>query len=227
MNGDLAIGLLTCDRDEYTQRTLQTLAEHNDLKMFGKYHADDASHTVANNVLARHYGFKTLGGAGVKLGATAKKRHLIQAAKADGFGWLLLLENDWESVRPFPWDLYVACASSLNVYCLRMYGKYKEANDTRPAGATHAGKNNSDPNWQALPFLTKENQAPYMAEIGDIHWAAPPSVTKIDVLEQLFDGAKHDRDVRMKSGLLTRYTVRPVENIMNHIGVETTPNFRH
>jgi GT2 family glycosyltransferase len=56
----IAVALLTCDRVEYTAKTLETFAQHNDLDRFVLLHADDGSEDTRNEDLAQSYGFTTV-----------------------------------------------------------------------------------------------------------------------------------------------------------------------
>jgi hypothetical protein len=120
--------------------------------------------------------------------------------------WVLLLENDIESVRPFPWSLFEAITENHDVYCLRLFGRFKDALGLDPCKATHQWRRNRPVKWSAL------KGAPEPAEIGAIHWSAQPSVTRVPSALAL-----HRRGDRVL-GL----TVRVRDNVMVHIGAERT-----
>ena len=214
----VALALLTCERHDYTARTLETLAAHNDLAAFTLLHGDDASADPRIVPLAQRYGFETVARPGERQGVMAMERALAKAAQARGCRWTWLLQNDWESVRPFPWPLFEFVAAEPLVYCLRLYGHQKDRG-ARVAGSAHQGKDGADAGWRRL------SGAPEPVEVGSIHWGSPPAVTRTDLLRWLLKDAAKDRDARLKSGRLDYMTARVVENVVYHIGEEKTPGF--
>jgi hypothetical protein len=212
MDDQITIALLTCDRSEYTRQTLQTLYAHNDLHRFALIHGDDCSAKKHNLKLAESYGFETVVRTKQRQGAQAMKRALAKACKTP---WLLLLENDWECDRPFPWDLFERVDAS-DAYTFRLFHEFKERGKRR-AGVNHYGREQAPPGWQ--PFGEG-------AEIGDIHWCSPPSVTRIQELRWLLE-KKSERGSMALSGKIQRPVVRVTENVFYHIGESRTPGFVH
>src|SRR5688572_4097379 len=127
----IALCLQTSDRPEYTARTLATFAAHNDLSQFRLLHADDGSQTPENRTLAKAYGFKTVLKTKTPIGCLPVRTELIAyaASRAD---WILFLENDIESLRPFPWDLFNFVSRHHWVYSLRLFGTFKDAAGLEP-----------------------------------------------------------------------------------------------
>lgn len=214
----VALGLITCERYEYTKRTLETFAEHNDLSRFMLLHGDDASVDDRVIPLVQSYGFKTIH-YDERRGVMATQRLVADEALLYDCDWTLLLQNDWESVRAFPWDLFEWIAGDPTVYCLRMYGAQKDRG-ARVTGNQHKGKDGADAGWQSYNGMCEP------AEIGSIHWGSPPAVTKTTLLWWLLEDAKRESDCRVKSGGLDLMTVRPVQNVMYHFGEERTPEFK-
>jgi hypothetical protein len=83
----IAIGLMTADRPEYTRRTLESFAAHNDLGRFTLLHADDGSETVENSVLARKYGFEPTCSAPIRTGQRYHLLCLAHRAEKLGCDW--------------------------------------------------------------------------------------------------------------------------------------------
>lgn len=223
----IALCLITCERYDYTALTLKTLAEHNDLKRFVLIHADDASTDERIGPLVRGYGFQTYRST-ERFGVMATQRLAVMAARDAGCEWTLIQQNDFEWVRPFPWQLFNCVVNDKQVYCMRLYGHRKGRQGrlaNAVAGPRHKGKDGAVVDWQ--PYRGTCFSVPdEPAEIGDVHWCSPPAVTRTDVLWWLLDGALKDADCRLKSGELDLMTVRPVENVVWHIGEERTPNFQ-
>lgn len=216
----VALCLLTCDRPAYTVKTLESLVRHNpDLSKFTLLHGDDASRDTTVFDYIRSLGFKTVIKSVERSGVISMERSLAFFAAAHQCHWTFLLQNDWEFVRAFPWDLFDHAIHIPNVYCVRMYGVQKDRGK-RVSGNRHKGKGGSDPGWSQLMF------APEPAELGSIHWCSPPAVTKTSVLCWLLQDAQRDRDARIKSGELNYLTVRPINNVVYHFGEDRTPGFK-
>jgi hypothetical protein len=215
----VAICLLTCERFDYTKRTVESLAAHNDLSRFVLLHGDDASEDKRNVELAAAHGFERIDTPTQRQGVMEMQRRLTDAAMMLGCDWTILLQNDWESARAIPLDLLAFVAVRQDVHCLRLYGAWKER-CARPAGNEHKGKGGKQAGWLLL------EGAPEPAEIGDIHWGSPPAASHTGLLAMLLDGCARERDVRLKSGRVQSLTVRVVENVFWHFGSERTPAFK-
>ena len=204
----IALCLQTCDRFDLTVRTLETFAAHNDLKKFRLLHADDAStDQYSMRELITSYGFRTVVQTGERLGCTMVRWALISAAVRRGADWILLLENDIETLRPFPWPLFEYAAKQKTVYCLRLYGRFKDLDRRDPCLTTHKHRGHVPVQWR--PF----RGAPEASQIGEIHWSAQPAVTRSKLL------LDHHRTGAEPEG----WTVRVKKNVMAHIGWERTP----
>lgn len=202
----IAVCLLTCGRYEYTRRTLESFAAQNpDRSKFVLLHGDDASNDPALLDLVQQHGFLTVVQHRERLGNLALRRALIDAAAVYA-PWTLILENDIESVRPFPWALFHYISKHKKIYCLRLFGAFKDAEKRQACKTTHQWRNAAPVEWKPLP------NAPERSEITSIHWSAQPAVTRTSQLLALH------RDNKRELGL----TARVVENVMVHIGVQRT-----
>ena len=201
----VAIALLTSDRREYTEVTLRTLAAHNDLSQFALLHADDASTDPAVPALARAYGFRTVVQSQARQGWLSMRQQLFYAARK--YEWTIVLENDVEWARPFPWALFdfirTRCPS---VYCLRLHGAFKDRARADPSLAFHKSHREKPVRWKRIKY------APEPAEVGFIHWSGQPSVTRTGELRAL-----HQQGIDSQA-----LTARVVENVTYHIGTLRT-----
>lgn len=211
MGESIAVALLTCvdtgqpSRFAYTERTIATFLHHNPSpNRFILVHGDDASSDVRVPVLAHACGFKTIYQSGRRAGWREARASLIRKA-APLAPWTLLLENDIETLRPFPWALFDFVAPFQKVDCLRLYGRFKSAKDTYPCLTVHK-KTGQAVRWKPV------KGAPEPAESAMIHWSAQPCVTRSDVV------LRHHKDGTEPSGR----TVRVTENVTSHIGVKRT-----
>jgi hypothetical protein len=215
----IGVVLTTCGRLDYTQRTLETFAAHNDLSAFSLFHGDDASLEPEMIPLVGFYGFETLvrvtdRDLAIPERFDGQRGHwlrweVLRRLARRGLDWVLVLENDIESVRPFPWPLFRYVAQNPAVYCLRLYGAFKDAAKREPCKNVHQWKTVDWPvRWKPM------KRAPEPAEIGQIHWSAQPAVTRFADLWALYS--------RERRRELTLKTARVVDNVMVHIGTART-----
>src|ERR1043165_7960935 len=123
----VAVCLQTCERFDYTARTIQTfLAMNHDRSRFDLIHGDDGSTDQRIVALAEASGFDTVMRSASPIGPIPFRAKLMDAARARGASWVLMLENDIESLRPFPWALFDFLQARPDVYCLRLFGAYKD-----------------------------------------------------------------------------------------------------
>ena len=236
----LGIGLISCDRVEETRRTVETFAKYNTgdhpLDVPGEhvvqlFHADDSSTDPALRLHAKNHGFHLI----TKIheprqGGQAMRRQFITAAKNAGCTHIMVLENDWESVRPLPWAAIKYAFSHDQVYCMRLYGVYRERDPVtglgrRACGKTHYGKGKGtwDPKWMPATHPSFNETI----EFGDIHWGAPPNITRIAEAVYLHEDTKSEGGIIRKSAKLGNLlTARVVDNVFYHIGYDRTPGFK-
>jgi hypothetical protein len=205
----IALALLTCDRYDYTVRTVDSFLEHNPSELLGRFillHGDDASTDERLVPYVQAAGFTTVMQAKKRRGWLGARTALIfEAAKrAD---WIFFLENDIETLRPFPWHLFNVISENGKVDCLRLYGDNK-SDPPSPENQclAHNKITGKRVRWKPL------KHSPEPAEMAHVHWSAQPSVTRSYPLRRLhYDGTD-----------LHGYTVRVLENVTSHIGDERT-----
>jgi hypothetical protein len=204
----IAVCLLTCDRVPYTRVTVESWARYNgsDDPRLLLLHGDDASVEPTNRDLANAYGFRTVVQHRVRQGNRATRVALMKyaAKRAD---WILILENDIESIRPFPWPLFEFVQANRDLSSLRLFGKFKDRDGCQPCLTTHKREGHAPVEWRPA------RHAPEPAQVGRIHWSAQPTVTRSRELVEL-----HRKGVEPPGR-----TVRVKQNVMVHIGVERTP----
>lgn len=204
----VAVCLQTCERLDLTMETMTSFVALNDVSKFDLLHGDDNSRDPEVRRQANLHGFRTVVKTRERQGATRVRAALIDSAMFRGADWVLVLENDCRSVRPFPWDLFEWLQQFDGVYCLRLFGEYKDAERLEPCKTRHQWVPDSpEVRWKTLRL------APEPAEIGSIHWSAQPSVTRTRDAMAIHQGAR-PRKLR---------TVRVVDNVMVHIGQQRTP----
>jgi hypothetical protein len=219
----IAVVLLSCDRLEYTRRTIATFTEKNAASLaagaFKLWHCDDASTDPKVRKAAATAGFAPLVYTDQRVGVTEMVRRASRKLEHAGAEWMLLLENDWESARAVPLELFAVAVEAHDVWSFRLYGAFKERDCQRPAGTRHRGRGGADPKWriQATPAEAYE--------VGHIHWGNPPAISRVDLVAWLHKKAKRERDAIGKSGEILQPVARVRENVVYHIGFSRTGGF--
>lgn len=215
--------LLSCDRLEYTRRTLASFLSHNAAPelaaVFRLWHCDDASTDERVRATATKAGFSPLVYTDARVGVTEMIRRTARKLEHAGAQWMLLLENDWETVRPFPLETWREAVRHYDVWSMRLYGAFKERDQQRPAGTRHRGRSGADPKWHRCGGATEAY------DVGHIHWGNPPAVSRVDLVAWLHKKAKREKEAIVKSGEITNPVARVVENVVFHIGFERTGGF--
>lgn len=206
MTPTIAVALMTCNRADLTARTVESFVAFNDPRQFVLLHADDASDDPRAREIAREAGFETVVQTPKRMGVRVTRTALIEVATARA-PWVLMLENDILSLRTFPWRLFEHVVKTPQVYCLRLYGRYKDADRLEPCLTTHKRRGHSPVEWRPFKY------APEKSQIGKIHWSAQPSVTRSRELLSLHLTGKEPG----------YFTARVKKNVMAHIGTERTP----
>lgn len=202
----IAVCLLTCNRASYTRRTLESFSRFNGGDdRFILLHADDASESNVNGKLAYAHGFETIVQNTERRGWMVTRTALFEKA-AKQANWILFLENDIDTHRAFPWPLFAYMRSNPLIYCLRLYGRFKDHARTQPCLDTHKRRGHTPVDWK--PW----RDAPEASQVGAIHWSAQPAVTRAQEL------VNHHRTGYEPTGL----TVRVKKNVMSHFGYERT-----
>lgn len=203
----LAVCLTTCERSDLTLRTVRSFRKFNDPSRFMLLHADDASRENIEWITHDH-GFETVAVHPERRGAQECRRSVVHAARDRGATHVLLLENDWECVKPFPWEIAEnLLRDGSPIYTFRLYGHYRvrgNPNDrpsNRPCVETHAGTRK-----RAVWGDVREHPG---IEAGSIHMGTAPCVTAIDDLCWLLASADCAADMMITSGQIPRLTARP------------------
>lgn len=212
----LAIGLMTCGREDYTEASLTsfwaTQGGSQTVRQAVLLHADDGSPSPRNLELGRAAGFRAITPENSpRRGQIAMLRELIAAAVIEGATHFLLMENDWSWARsldelpPIPDD----------VHAVRLYGAWKDREHIRAAGAHLIGT--------MSPIIWSELMDGWEIAAG-AHWGGPPSITRLEALQRVAQWAVSYKGI----GLATAHfrTMRPLENFVFHIGDHTTRGFR-
>ena len=209
----LAVCLLTADRADYTADTLASYVEHADRDEYLKLHADDGSETRSNRLIAEAAGFETVYASPTRKGPMEALRAMWRCAERAGATHILHLENDQEFCAALP------SAEVIEEWeCIRLYGARKARGGPRELTGPHLLGTNIRIMWTPCHNVMDPN----VWESAVAHWAGPPSITRADLLIWAVNaGARRVKDVANKLHKLS--TLRPVNNIVWHIGDQRTP----
>lgn len=211
----MAFLLLTCGREKHTQKTLDSFSRFVDPSRFVLLHGDDCSETTENKKLAYRVGFETVLETKNRMGVAYMWQSLVKIAALRGVDWIVFQENDWEWVRDFPFEAMEYAHSQEDIYYVRFFGKYREANNQRPCNPMHMVKK-THPVWEKIGNEWQK---------GDIHWGFPANATKTKEAVFLTSGINAEGDARKRSAEIKKLTMRPVENYVYHIGENRTDGF--
>jgi|GEM_PF-4823025 len=124
----IAVALLTCDRYDYTVKTVESLKRHNDISDWPLFYADDASQDARVRPYVESQGFRPLLlNDGERMGCTPISDGLLRAVLREvGSGWLVLyLQNDWKCIRPIPLGTVEAWFADPTHMALRMWHPHR------------------------------------------------------------------------------------------------------
>lgn len=197
----IAVCLLTSGRADYTERTLRSFEQHNPHFVGLKLHADDGSVDDRNLGLAQDFGFKNIYWSGVRQGGVNALRCMWNLAAEMGTTRILHLENDFEWVAPLP---------DISWPCVRLYGALKGRDSLYSEAAKINLVNRQPVTWRPHTVPGWEQ--------AHTHFGGPPSVIDIELLLPQVAKAKSLKEI----GLFTVDTIRPVNNMVWHIGAITT-----
>lgn len=214
----IAVCLLTCGREDLSSRTVVSFREHNrgrpDLILL---HADaGGADPIRSRVIAINGAFRTVHSPAERVPQMTSYRHLIEEAAIAGAEFLLWLENDWESVAPIPTLDELRKYGDAGAVCFRMYGKRKMRGDgpRAMAGEHRIGTDvkidwlpTADPKWEA----------------GLAHWGGGGCIATLTHLESQYHRKRLKDVITAKNDLPS---LRMTENVLWHIGEQTTEGFQ-
>ncbi len=218
----LSVPILTCDRFELTKITVESFIKHNG-REHDMYYGDDASVDVRVHEFMESLGIPSLVRNKTRRGCsptTAELFHRIVERTDNAF--LLHLQNDFETVRPIPWDIVEKIFEDDQVGWVRLYGTH-EAPGGRPCGNTHGGRrrpNQAQVKWSPLVIDGEP------LERGDIHWCYHPTITRQAFATELTKGVTKAHTTMINSARIGKLTVRFMDNITHHLarhGKGSTP----
>ncbi len=225
-------------RPDYTRRTLESFWHHNRMSEFRPWFGLDGGQEpeVAAEVASIFgaYGYSLAVMEEENVGVARLTDHLIRAVaeRAETSSDLvLLLQNDWESVRPVPIGavrqllagpgrvsdpLGTRTPSNPRVGCMWLYGRYRERGNRAPVGTRHWGL----PGAPEIAW-TDAVCAGEQIKFGRAYWSHPPSVTRLALARELTAGATDEKESFARSGRLDYLTAWLQDPVFYHIGAES------
>ncbi len=213
----LAVALLTCDRYDYTVRTVESLLEHNDVAKWNLLYADDASTDPRIRPYVESKGFEPLVLNDTRLGCSPTTEALMVAIAERHPGIrVLYLQNDFESVRPLPeGDIRKQLEDDDTAFAQLTYRKPRNRYNRRLAFYW--------PDEEAWKFGdTSRGEHVYTQVGGGLGYH--PFVACIDVLVHSTAGVLTEKGFRRSTITLGKKIVRYTRPVMRHIGRHSTPD---
>jgi len=201
--------LQTCDRSQYTRRTVDAFLRWNGPADFHLAVADDASGDTAGLQYATAHGFRPALLNQERAGVTVTLGRAVRRLFSEhGDDLILYLQNDCEFVRTLP--LAPVRAAMRTHDCVRLFGRFKGY------GEPTKDRNGRTGHWRTLPAAEE------MMSTGRARWSDLPSVARLSLILRLTEGARSEREMRRNGG---RLRVACLErNVVYHFGEQRTPN---
>ncbi len=215
----IAVCFLTCgdDRLDLAERTASSFARLNagrcDLVLL---HVDGGGPgRASNNKIARAHGFETISSPVQRVGQIESLRAFLDDRRTRSADFVLWLENDWESEKPLPSPVFFKANSHLAQ--IRLYGARKMRGDgPRAMAGEHIIGTKTLIDWK--PVAREPGW-----EMARCHWGAGGTLVKPSILLGGANLATRLKDIIVMADNCV--SIRPVENILWHIGETTTGGF--
>jgi len=217
-------------RPDCLKRTLESFWQHNrvhDFRLwFGLDGGQDPKVAGEQFDIFAAYGFTPLVIEHENVGCSRLVDHVVWfvAKQGDPSDLVLLLEDDWECVRPIPlgaireWFNPDEPGPRLAPHgCIWLYGRFRERDEQGrprlPVGTRHWGLPGA-PEIPWIPAMVGEEHVMFCRA----YWAHPPAVTRLDLAVQLTRGATDEKESFARSGRMDFLTAWLQDPVFWHIG---------
>jgi hypothetical protein len=216
----IALGVLTCDRYDYTVRTVESFLEFNQPEDFLLFHADDASTDERIVPYMQANGFKTIIQNTTRVGCSPITDAVVQeVAKLTDPGTLFLyLQNDLESVRPLPIDQVRDLLVRPEITFVQL--SYRSAAQKY----TKHIKWMSEANRGGEEWVFGETKHPVVYAGFKRGMGFQPSIAPIETWKPAASRNKKEREFRAKTEFRDREMCRLTLPVFRHIGKWRTPD---
>ncbi len=213
----IAVALLTCDRYDYTVKTVESLLEHHPPGTLDLYHGDDASTDTRGIEYVQSKGFQTVMRNETRMGCAPSTDQLIHAVAehVEPGTHVLYLQNDWETLRRLPTELVRSLLDDPTI-------SFVQLSHQRPRSryATRMGWAFADGTpWE---YGDTSQEVVYSALMRGMGY--PPSIATIETWLPAVEGCQNERNFRYRTQYRERRTCRLTDMVFSHIGAIKTPN---
>lgn len=192
----LHVGLLAWRRLEETKRTLKSFFIHNSIGQGLKFwYALDGGYNPRVRAVLDRFGEPAFI-AKEQQGIGPMFAHLAAAlaAKAKPGDGVLLLENDWISLRPLPMDLIWWAVDNPDIAFLRLMGRRRGLRRGRLWNVVNDNKRQaSGAPGGSLTKWAKRDVCGETILVGDSYWSHPPSAGRPEFFVSVTDGCDQER----------------------------------
>jgi len=222
----LAVGVLTCNRFEYTLKTVKSFTDLHwtDLKEYGgtfeMYYLDDASTDQKVCDLMDSWEITPIAKHKRMKGCSPSTDELLNGIhdRTDA-PYTLYLQNDFECVDILPMkDIDNLFKKNPDIAAVRLFHDFKDEAHKVPVSKV----NLTD---QTHPSAIWTPCTPYF-EVASIHWGLNPIIMRTELIPKVYKGIKKEADTFPRQGALNMKCARTLKNYFYHIGAKKTPNGR-
>jgi len=216
----LVVALLTCDRLEYTRRTVESLLKHHPPGTLMLFHADDASTDPEVCRYVQSRGFDTIVANTTRMGCSRTTELLMRAVaeRVQPETMVIYLQNDFECLRPLP-------VLQLNELIARPDVEHVQLSYRHPRSAYNKATIWKTEDGRLWPF-GDQTIAPVVYGGFNRGVGYHPSVARIETWVRNVSGVKRESDFISQSERQDKQACRLTTPVFEHRGKQTTPNGR-
>ncbi len=216
----IVVGLLTCDRLEYTKKTVQSLLSQNRQDDLLLLHADDASldqRGICKYVQSQ--GFKTILANESRIGCSPTTDAFMSAIQNEIGDNLpvLYLQNDFECTRPIPFDEIFSLLSQEDIGFVQL--SYR-----RPRSRYNRNITWKTPDGTGWIFGDHKTSSYVLSDRLGIGIGYHPSIAHMNTWSKAIRGVKREKHLTKKTARLNQYACRLTLPVFRHIGRNSTPD---
>ena len=215
---NIALALLTCDRFDYTKRTVESFFKHHTSADFELFCGDDASQDHRVVPFVKDHGFNVIVQNKERKGCTPTTALLVHAVTSQVGGDALIwyIQNDIDFVRALPKAVVDYVFLNGDLGCLRTYGAWKDY--IQRANGRYRTQPGRQVQWIKKTILDEE------IEFGRINMGLQPVIVRADLFSSVVTDALCENDVNRNWAKFDPLVGRFVTNVTYHFGKMQTPN---
>jgi len=213
----IAVALLTCDRYDYTVKTVESFLRHNDPDDFLLFHGDDASTDNRIVPYVQSGGFSTTVQHTERLGCSPTTDELLHvvARCVEPDSVVLYLQNDMESIRPLPQQQIRELLAKPDISFVQLsYRRPRSPYGRRMPWSTADGKP-----WRLGDKTEEVVYSDFMWGMGFLY-----AIANLKTWLPAVSGGKNEKEFIARTEYPDRRVCRLTLPVFRDLGKRTTPN---